>query len=376
MDFNLSIPVKVISGKDCVRKNSDKFADFGNKCIIVTGGKSALMSGALNDVKAALDDVKIEYTVFSEIGPNPLLESCHKAGEIARNFGAQFVVGIGGGSPLDAAKATAVFAANETFSPNDVYAITKRNRALPLVLIGTTAGTGSEVGRVSVLTSGETGRKRSIAPDDCNPSLTFADSTYTHSMPYSVTVSTALDALSHALEGYFSIKCSDIPTMFAEKAIPMIWGGLKYLDKTKSLPDENLREQLYFGSLYAGITLAYCGTAFPHPLGYILTENYGTPHGMACAAFMPAFIERAEKFESDKFNKLMSLIGENKDSFCRTIKNLTELGEIKMTESEIENYCSRWNNVTPNNFKFSPGGYTKDDAQKLIAELFFNYVHR
>ncbi|MCM1543980.1 MAG: iron-containing alcohol dehydrogenase [Ruminococcus sp.] len=370
MDFNLSIPAKVISGKGCVRANSAKLADFGSRCIIVTGGKSAMLSGALDDVTAALDEQKIAYTVFSEIGPNPLLESCHKAGRIAAEFGAEFVVGIGGGSPLDAAKATAVFAANQEFSPNDVYAVTSRNRALPLVLIGTTAGTGSEVGRVAVLTSAQTGRKKSIAPDDCNPSLTFADSSYTHTMPFSVTVSTALDALSHALEGYFSVKCGDIPTMFAEKAIPMIFNGLKQLDETSALPDESMREQLYYGSLYAGITLAYCGTAFPHPLGYILTENYDVPHGTACAAFMPAFIERAEKFEPEKFNRLMKLINETKSGFCKTIERLTDYGEISMTSGEIEAYCERWNDTIPNNFKFSPGGFTKDDAQQLITKLF------
>lgn len=370
MDFNLSIPVKVISGKGCVRKNSSLFSAFGSKCIIVTGGKSAMLSGALDDVTAALDEQQIKYTVFNKIGPNPLLEACHEAGEAARSFGAQFVIGIGGGSPLDAAKATAVFAANEAFSPNDVYAVSDRNRALPLVLIGTTAGTGSEVGRVAVLTNGKTGRKKSISPDDCNPSLTFADSTYTHSMPYSVTVSTALDALSHALEGYFSVKCGDIPTMFAEKAIPMIWQGLNQLEATKEVPNDQLREQLYYGSLYAGITLAYCGTAFPHPLGYILTENYGTAHGTACAAFMPSFMERAEKYENSKFSKVMEMTGETLQSFCHKIKNLTNVGNITMTAEEIEAYCSRWDEVIPANFKFSPGGYTKQDAQKLLEKLF------
>ncbi len=370
LDFNLSIPAKVISGKGCVKENSSKLAAFGKKCIIVTGGKSAVLSGALADIQSALEENEIQFTVFDKIGPNPLLESCHEAGKIARDFGAEFVIGIGGGSPLDAAKATAVFAANKSFAPTDVYAAKKRNRALPLVLVGTTAGTGSEVGRVAVLTNGETGRKKSISPDDCYPTLTFADSSYTHSLPYSVTVSTALDALSHAIEGYFSQKCTDIPTMFAKKAVPMIWSGLKFLESTKSLPDAKMREQLYYGSLYAGITLAYCGTAFPHPLGYILTENYGTPHGTACAVFMPHFIERAQRFENEKLTHLLSLINESADSFCETVKNLTNAGNIKMTDEQIDSYCSRWSESIPANFKFSPGGFTKEDAECIFKKLF------
>lgn len=369
MDFNLSIPAKVISGEGCIKENSEKFSSFGKKCIIVTGGKSAEKSGALADVKWALEKERIEYIVFSEIGPNPLISACHKAGKLARAFGADFVVGIGGGSPLDAAKATAVYATNESFAPTDIYTSGKRNKALPIILVGTTAGTGSEVGRVSVLTSDETRRKRSISPDDCNPSLTFADSRYTHSMPYSVTVSTALDALSHAVEGWFSKKCTDIPTMFAEKGIPMIWQGLKELERTNEVPNPEMRKKLYYGSLYAGITLAYCGTAFPHPLGYVLTENYGVPHGMACAAFMPELIDRASEYEKEKLERLLSLTGETKESFKKTIISLTDTGEIKMTKEELEIYCSRWDEGLPNNFKFSPGGFTKEDAEKAFGKF-------
>ncbi|MGN0469208.1 MAG: iron-containing alcohol dehydrogenase, partial [Acutalibacteraceae bacterium] len=360
MDFNLNLLVKVISGKNCVLQNSTLFRSFGNKCLIVTGANSAKKSGALGDIKKALEKEQISFEIFDEIGPNPLLSLCHKAGEKARSFGADFIVGIGGGSALDAAKAVAVFAANESFSPNDIYAAKSRNRALKIVLIGTTAGTGSEVGKVAVLTNDETGRKKSISPDDCFPALTFADSSYTCSMPFEVTVSTALDALCHALEGYFSKKCTDIPTLFAEKGVPMIWKGLKELHKTKTVPDAALREALYYGSLYAGITLSYCGTAFPHPLGYVLTENYGVPHGTACAAFMRDFIDRAEKYENEKLKRILSLTGESKNSFLKVVEDLTFLPEIKMCETEIENYCSRWNESIPNNFIYSPGGFSKE----------------
>lgn len=370
MDFNLSVPVKVISGEGCVLNNSAMLRSFGEKCIIVTGGKSAVLSGALEDVEAALKKEGVEYTVFNEVGPNPLLSTCRKGGRIAREMKADFVIGIGGGSPLDAAKAVAVFATNEAMAEKEIYTAKNRSRALPLVLIGTTAGTGSEVGRVAVLSDGETGRKKSIAYEDCNPSLTLADSRYTHSMPFGVTASTALDALSHALEGYFSSKCGDIPTMFAERAVSMIWGGLKELEKTREVPDAEMRAQLYYGSLYAGITLAYCGTAFPHPLGYVLTENYGVAHGTACAVFLPDFMEKARAFEKEKTERILSITGESFESFCQTIKNLTDCGEIKMTGEEIENYCSRWAEAIPNNFIFTPGGYTKEEAEALFKKKF------
>ena len=368
MDFNLSIPVKVISGSGVVKNNAPLLSALGRRCLIVTGGKSAVLSGALSDVSDALESQGVDYSVYSGVGPNPLLSACREAGRIAGDEGADFLIGIGGGSALDAAKAAAVFAANPDFAPTDIY--TKPRKAvLPFVLIGTTAGTGSEVGKVSVLTNDETGRKKSISGDDLYPVLTFADPRYTASMPFAVTVSTALDALSHASEGYFSSKCGDIPTLFAEKAVALIWEGLETLRATHEVPGPAMREQLYYGSLYAGITLAYCGTAFPHPLGYVLTENYGTPHGFACAAFLPAFLERAMRFMPARTERLRACMGTDLKGFAETVTDLTDLGGVRMTKAEIALQSERWSESVPNNFKFTPGGFTKEDAVQVLESV-------
>lgn len=372
MDFNINLPINVISGKDAVLKNSAAIKKLGTRCVIVTGGKSAKLSGALDDVITALDNEGIVYAVYDKIGPNPRLDHCFEASLLAREIKADFIIGIGGGSPLDAAKAVAVYASNPQIAMEEIYTVTERNRALPLVLIGTTSGTGSEVGRVSVLTHPETGRKRSISPFDCYPALTLADPKYTCSMPFDVTVSTALDALAHVLEGYMSVKCGDLPTLFGEKAIELIWKGLSFLHKNreeKLLPPYELREALYYGSLYAGITLAYCGTAFPHPMGYILTENYGVPHGKACTAFMSAFTDRAAEHTHEKLQRALDIMKTDKDTFKRVIEELTDLNGIRMTKEEIEKYCSRFDTV-PANFTFSPGGFTKEDAVKELERLF------
>ena len=369
MDFNFYSPINVKSGKDCVKENSPLLKRLGDKCIIVTGASSAKKCGALSDVTEALEKEGIAHVIYDKITENPRIDHCREAGSVARDFGAGFVIGIGGGSPLDAAKAVAVYAANPAFSAEDIYTGEKRERALPIVAIGTTSGTGSEVGRVSVLTNPKTGRKKSIAPDDCHPTLTLADPKYTYSMPYSVTVSTALDALSHVLEGYMSVKCGDLPTLYGDKAIALIWEGLTYLHTEKKVPDEALREKLYYGSLYAGLTLAYCGTAFPHPLGYILTENYGVPHGKACTAFMGAFIDRAALCTPERCERALSVMGTDIGTFKRVIEELTDIRGITMTKEQVEEYCSRFD-TAPANFKFSPGGFTKEDAVTILNAQF------
>lgn len=370
MDFNFFMPVRIYSGKGAVKNNAEVFSAYGKNCGIVTGRSSALKSGALDDVLTVLSKSGINCIIYDKIEENPLIEICHSAGSLFRENKVDFIVGIGGGSPLDASKAIAIYAANENLSPKDIYLRKYDNSPLPVLLIGTTAGTGSEVTGVSVLTDGATGRKKSISGADCYAKAVFADSSYTQSMPYEVTISTALDALSHAVEGCLSAKYADMPQLFADKAIPMLWDCLKWLDKNKTLPDEKMRESLYYGSLYAGMVLNQCGTLFPHPLGYVLTENYKIPHGKACTAFMGELISVGYSYAREKTERIMELAGTNEDEFCSVISRLTALPEITMTDEEISKYCSRWEGSAPGNFINTPNGFSKSDAERIFRKRF------
>lgn len=370
MDFDFFMPVRIFSGDGALTKNSSVFSEYGKVCGIVTGHSSAKKSGALDDLLLSLEKSGISCIIYDKITENPLIESCHEAGKLFRENNVDFIVGIGGGSPLDASKAIAIYSTNSELSPKDIYLRKYDNAPLPVLLIGTTAGTGSEVSGVSVLTDGKTGRKKSISGADCYAKAVFADSAYTRSMPYDVTVSTALDALSHAIEGYFSAKFADMPKLFAEKAIPMLWECLKKLDKDNSLPDNETREKLYYGSLYAGMVLNQCGTLFPHPLGYVLTENFNIPHGKACSAFMGELIEVGYKYQPEKAEDLMKLISSTKSEFCDTVSRLTALPNISMTNEQIAEFCSRWDNIMPGNFKNTPNGFSKEDALKIFKKRF------
>jgi len=369
MEFDFFMPVKTVSGPDSVIKNSALLKEYGKRCMLVTGGLSARMSGALDDVQAALQKEGIVFDRFDGIGPNPLISACHAAGMRAREFGADFIIGIGGGSPLDAAKAAAIYASNAELQPMDIYKRIYDNSPLPLVLIGTTAGTGSEVTSVSVLTIDETGRKRSISGPDCYAKLAYADPKYTHSVPYDITISTALDAFSHGVEAWFTPKCDGISKCFAQKGLTMLWAALKVLNKTGELPSKILRAELYYGSLYTGLAINTCGTAYPHPLGYILTENYGVPHGKACAVFMPSFLERAHKYEPNKLTELLVWLGTDLAALSKIITELTGLPRLHITRDQAARYAERWFAEAPKNFASSPGGLTVKDAEEFLAKL-------
>lgn len=365
MADNYFMPVRVISGKGALKSSAELLKTMGKNCLIVCGKSSARLSGALGDAQKALEEAGISYSVFDSIKQNPFISDCCLAAEKARETGADFIFGIGGGSVLDSAKAIAIYASNPQIKGTDIYTRKNINPPLRLVLAGTTAGTGSEVTGVSVLTNDETGRKKSISGPDCYADISFCDASYTFSVPYEITVSTALDALAHAVEGFFTPKCTDTLSMFAIDAISALVPCLEKMGKTGELPTEEEREILYKASIYAGIVINTCGTAFPHPLGYVLTENYGHSHGYACAVFMPAFLKRCNAFAPEKCK---ILIGNSVDT-SRIIAAVTPLIEkyrVEMTVEEAEKFAERWDAQVPKNFLSSPGSLTKEEAVEIL----------
>lgn len=365
MDFTFHMPVKVLSGEGCVGRNKELLRSFGRRCLIMTGINSAVQSGALNDMIQALTKEGVEYTVYPKITANPLLSSCCEAADTARICNADFVVGIGGGSVMDAAKAAAWLAANND-SGKMLMEGKLRQAPLPLVLVGTTAGTGSEVSPVAVITMDSDRRKKSITHQNCYARLAFADPVYTHSTPRATTVSAALDAFCHAAEGFFAPHCGDVITAMAEKALPFVMQGLEWLAQNDGLPDEAMRERLYYGSLWAGMVLNATGTAFPHPLGYVLTEDFDVAHGMACAVFLPAFLKRARNFAAVRADYFYSLC-EGQDRVNEVLDKLIT-HNVSMSGEQVNTYKQRWINLK--NFEKTPGGFSENDASSLFRALF------
>ncbi len=366
MYSNLYNTPKIYSGKNCVIENANIFSSFGKKCLIVTSKTSAVKSGALADVADALKTQNISYTVFDKITENPLVSTVIEGGRLAREFNADFIIGIGGGSPLDASKAVAVCALNPEYDIDGLYNRKNPSKALPVILVGTTSGTGSEVTGVSVLTNDKSMQKKSIGGADCYAAVAFCDAKYTNSMSYDVTVTTALDAFAHAVEGFFSPKGSEYTLMYAKQALPLIFNGLTALKEKKPI-DEKLREELYLGSLYAGLQLNVCGAAFPHTVGYVLTEEFGIPHGKACTAFMPLFLNRAKKSDPEKFHLFLRFAGANEFVIKDTVTALTDV-KIKATDEQIENWCARWEGGNKN-FDNSPDGFNMVDAISALKSL-------
>ncbi len=364
MNISSYMPVQIINGKGCVSTNYHLFEKMGKSCLIVTGGNSAKKCGALDDVINVLVKRGISYTVFDGITENPQTADCHRAGEKAREIDADFIIGIGGGSPLDASKAVAIYAANPELAPADIYLRKYDSKPLPVVLVGTTSGTGSEVTGVSVLTDSSVNLKKSISGPDCYSVVSFCDYTYTTTMPYAVTVSTALDAFAHAVEAYFSSTANDISDVYAEKAFSMLRTGLLHFYNNKTLPDESLREELYTASLFAGLCLNITGTCFPHTMGYILTEDFGIAHGRACAAFIPDFIRISAENMPQKAQKLFDIMGMDCHTLCNLVETLADIN-ITINSEQMAKYENRWTDPVKN-FSRTPGNFTSATAVDIL----------
>lgn len=364
--MNFHMPVELIGGEGVLRGVGARAKTYGPRCFIMTSVTAAEKSRALFDALESLKAAGVEATVYPLISPNPSVLECFAARDAARAAGAYSILAIGGGSVMDAAKATAWMYTNYCPVPQTLFDRELKREPLPLMLCGTTAGTGSEVSAVAVLTD-EGGRKRSIKHPNCFAAVVYADPRYTDSMPRGVTVSTALDALAHAVEGYLNPACDDVSTLFAERALPLITRGLSHLCD-HDLPTRVLRDALFDGALYAGFVLNTCGTAFPHPMGYVLTEEHGIPHGQACAVFLSELLDCAKTHTPARADSLFALCG-GENVLTRILDTLVNVS-VTMTEEQLA-ACAKRFAALPH-YARVPGGFDGARAEALCRKLFTN----
>lgn len=303
------MPTKIIFGDDCVSKNAALFKQY-RKIFIVTDKNSAKLSGALDDVLTAANNNNAECMIFDEVNENPLLSVCFDAGKKAHAFKADLIIGIGGGSPLDAAKATAFFASNPNVKMMDIYTPPYENISLPIFAIPTTAGTGSEVNPYAILTLDGKDQKKTFNYIHSYPQAAFLDWKYMKSLPEKMTLSTAVDAFCHCVESYLSPKASPISKTIAADGFKIIFDTIKSAKKSEGyIFDAEIRRNLLLGSLYGGLAINCTGTGFPHPMGYNLTFEYRLPHGFACAVFLGEYLRLNSKANFVMVKEITDRIG-------------------------------------------------------------------
>lgn len=332
--FKFHMPTRVIVGESCVL-NNPKDLILGKSALIVTGKSSGKKSGALDDVIFVLENAKIPYHVYDKVENNPEISDMAQGGKFARECGADFIIAIGGGSPMDAAKAIGVYAANEPsedgeFKLYDIFKGEYKNKPLPMVAIPTTAGTGSEVTPYSILTLHNEKTKKSFSCADSFFKVAFLDGGYTVSLPLQVARNTAVDAMCHLIEGYTNKKASPSSDYMALEGLRIIGKHLDALESGSLVLDACT--ELLWASALGGIVISQTGTTIVHSMGYELTYFKDIPHGMANGYLVYEYLKR---IDSKRVADCMDALG------IKSLENFKEYLEkilprvCNFTEKEI-----------------------------------------
>ena len=365
MEFTYSMPVKVIFGHDAIVKNSAEFRNIGSKALIVTGKSSADKNGSLADTVKALEICGIAYERYNAIETNPSVENVRDAAAKARRCGADFIIGIGGGSPLDAAKAAAILAAND-IDDETLFNGPYPSRPLPIAAVPTTAGTGSEVTPYSILTYRKISNKKSIASPAIFPVMAFLDPAYTYTLGIESTINTAIDALSHAVESYLSARSTPAIKPAALESIRILAGTFRTLRKHE-LPSHEERESLLYASMLAGTCIAQTATTVVHAIGYPLTYFRGIDHGRANGLVMHGFLKFLET-RTPKVKEILAVMGMNSTyEFGAVIDNMLGSKET-LSDEEIRSFTEKA--LTSKNIANTSPQPTAQDIEEIIRFSF------
>lgn len=319
MKFHM--PVKVYCEHDCVKTHSDEWTSLGHKALIVTGRSSA-KNGALTDVTDSLNAHQISYCIFDHTEENPSIEMVMQVRDMGIRENVDFVIGIGGGSPMDAAKAIALMIYHKDKDADYLYQ-QGDSTALPIVEVPTTCGTGSEVTPISVLTI-HAKRTKSSIPHRIFPQYALVDGKYLASAPKKILVNTSVDSLGHLIESYINLGASPFSRMISEYGMAL-WKDVKPALLSDHVTDED-RDRMMLTSTLAGMAITHAGTTLPHGLSYFLTYEMHIPHGQAVGYFQPGYVAAAAP---ETRAKVLELIG------CKDIAEFTNLIHTLLGPLEI-----------------------------------------
>lgn len=350
MNLKYYMPTKVFMGEDCINQNKEIFKNIGRKAMIVTGRNSAKKNGSGEDVTKALTSLNMEYVIYDKILSNPTVISTYEGARIAKQNNVDFIIAIGGGSPMDAGKAIALLAAQDIKS-EELFLGNYEDKILPLVLIPTTSGTGSEVTQYSILTNEKEETKTSIATELLFPVVTFLDAKYTLDLGLITTINTAVDALSHSVEGMLSVKSSSITDALAKESIQTILSILTKIhnQKENKTQDDKLneiltfhdREELLYASCMAGMVIAQTGTTIVHGMGYSLTFFQDVDHGKANGLLLCEYMRLVESKEPNLVYKILNAMGYSQiEQLEKLLDSLLE-SKVELSEDEIILYSEK-----------------------------------
>lgn len=384
--FNALLPSRVIFGTGRVGELGQVAAGFGRRALLVIGGTALRRSGGLALVEDALRAGGVEWDVLAGVPAEPPVEYVDEGRQKLRDFDAQMVIGVGGGSVLDVAKAIAALAREEApcaaFHRGEVKVT---QRGLPCIALPTTAGTGAEATPNAVLTDRERRVKASLRGGDLMPVVALVDPHLTISCPPDVTAHAGLDAISQALESWVSVAANPFSDVLALEALRLMAPALpRVVEDGTDLP---AREAMALGSLFAGMALASARLGLVHGIAHPIGELYHLPHGLVCGLLMPSVMEFNLPVAASKYAKAartlaltepMAADDEAAEALISWFRSLLSrlgvgrpLGEYGLSPADFDFIIQQ--GLPAGSTKHNPRQPTADDLRALLQKLIEAY---
>lgn len=351
-----------------------------SKALIISGPHLNKM-GMAEKCRELLRTVGIESEAFTETEGNPSTETVNKAAEAFQNSGADFIVALGGGSPLDAAKAAAVLAVYGGQITDYEGGGKVLGPVVPIIAIPTTAGTGSEVTAFSVITDHSCNYKLTVVSNYLLPAYAILDSELIASVPAGTAAACGVDAMVHALEAYISLAASPFSDIFAKKALELIGGNIRAYAANRS--DEAAADAMMLGSLFAGIAFSHARLGDVHAMSHPVSAFFDAAHGIANAILLPAVVEFNAPADNGKYYDIYQCVAErpvgktefSSDMLSAELRRLnTELGipaclkDVGVREELFEVMAA--DAMKSGNISVNPRKTTFDDIIALYRKAF------
>ena len=357
----LRLKPNVYFGFGAINKMEDIAKDMKskgiNKIVVISGRNAYKSSGAWAVIEKALQNNGIEYVNYAEVTPNPTADAVDAAAKLAKEFGAQAVMGIGGGSPIDTSKSVAIILANEGVTARDIYNFKFiPEKAVPIVAVNLTHGTGTETNRFAVVTIPETQYKPAIAYDCIYPSYSIDDPALMMNLSPEQTKYVSIDAVNHSIEAATSKVASPYSISTAKECIELV---AKYLPVINANPqDKEARYFLLYASILGGVSfdngLLHFTHALEHPLSGVKPK---LSHGLGLAMILPAVIKYIYPAKAKTLASLFATI----------------IPDLKGTPDEAEYAAKKveeWLFSLGIDKKLSDEGYSEADIDKLVKLTF------
>lgn len=372
MKFNYHLPVNLVFGRGRVAEVGTLSAGYGKKALIVTGKSSTKKSGLLDRVSSYVEEAGMESIVFDKVSQNPLTTTAKEGADFAKQEGCDVIIGLGGGSIMDCAKAIAFLAVNDGDINDYIFNRKTSEKALPLILIPTTCGTGSEGNGFAVLTNPENGDKKSLRSNAIIAKVSIIDSEVMETMPKQVLSAVGFDALCHCMEAYVSKIGQPLTDMMSIEAMKLI--GKYLVPVYEGSREEQAWDAITWASTLGGMVINTAGVALPHGMEHPASGLKDIVHGKGLAALTPVITEASISGAPEKYAVISKCLGGKDETDCAdAIRALLKKLELTTTLSEqgITKEDIPW--MTENCFKVSAASIANHPVvfeREEIAELY------